>query len=168
MESLKLWDPMNKNTELQPLISEQAIIDIEKQINWAVQSWAKILTWWKRVEWKWYFFEPTVLINVTESTSSFNEEIFWPVASIIKSNSIEESIKLANSSDFWLSACVYWDNTEELKQIAVKLDWWMIFINDTAWSKASLPFWWVKKSGYGKENWPDGLKAFVNKKVVLY
>jgi len=168
MESLKLWDPMNKNTELQPLVSEQAIVDIEKQIERAVKSWAKILTWWKRINWKWFFFEPTVLVNITETTSSFNEEIFWPVASIIKSSNIEESIKLANSSDFWLSACIYWDNTEQLKQIAWKLDWWMIFINQTAWSKASLPFWWIKKSGYGKENWPDGLKAFVNKKVILY
>jgi acyl-CoA reductase-like NAD-dependent aldehyde dehydrogenase len=43
----------------------------------------------------------------------------------------------------------------------------MIFINMTAGSRASLPFWWVKKSWYGKENWPDGLKAFTNKKVVI-
>jgi succinate-semialdehyde dehydrogenase/glutarate-semialdehyde dehydrogenase len=44
----------------------------------------------------------------------------------------------------------------------------MVFINKPAGSKASLPFGWVKKSGYGKENGPEGLKAFTNKKVIVY
>jgi succinate-semialdehyde dehydrogenase/glutarate-semialdehyde dehydrogenase len=44
----------------------------------------------------------------------------------------------------------------------------MVFINKPAWSKASLPFWGVKKSGFGKENGPEGLKAFTNKKVIIY
>jgi len=63
---------------------------------------------------------------------------------------------------------VYGDNADECKAVARKIEGGMIFINQSASSKASLPFGGVKKSGYGKENGPDGLKAFTNKKVVLY
>jgi succinate-semialdehyde dehydrogenase/glutarate-semialdehyde dehydrogenase len=63
---------------------------------------------------------------------------------------------------------VFGDDIEQCKQVAHQLEWGMVFINNAAWSKASLPFGWVKKSGYGKENGPEGLKAFVNKKTVVY
>ena len=168
MGNLVVWDPMLSDTQLQPLSSMWAVEEIERQVEKAVNSWAKLLTWWNKLDMKGYFMSPTVLCDVTPDVSSFNEEIFWPVASVIKSKSIEESIDLANSTDFWLSAVVFWDDYEQLKQVASKLEWWMIFINQKAGSKAFLPFGWVKKSWYGKENWPDWLKAFTNKKVVLY
>lgn len=168
MSSLVIWDPMNENTQVQPLSSEKALTEIEEQVARAVFSGAKITTWWKRLDWKWFFFLPTVLADVTKDTTSFNEEIFGPVASVIKYKSIEEAIELANGSDFGLSAVVVWNDKKKLLEVAKQLDWWMIFINQNAWSKASLPFWWVKKSGYWKENWPDWLKAFTNKKVILY
>lgn len=167
MSKLVVWDPMDSNTQIQPLSSKKAILDIESQVLKAVNSWARITTWWKKLDRKWYFFAPTVLADVTPETSSFNEEIFWPVASIIKVKDIKDAIKLANATDFWLSACVFWDDIEELTNIAKELEWWMIFINSTAASKASLPFGWVKKSGYWKENWPDGILAFTNKKVII-
>jgi succinate-semialdehyde dehydrogenase/glutarate-semialdehyde dehydrogenase len=66
-----------------------------------------------------------------------------------------------------LSAVVIWNDLDEAKGVARKLDWGMVFINNIAWSRASLPFGWVKKSWYGKENWPDWLKAFTNKKVII-
>lgn len=168
MSWLVMWDPMDEKTQLQPLSSLKAINDIEKQINSAVKSWALVTTWWKRVDKKWFFFPATVLANVTKDTSSFNEEIFWPVASVIKYSDIDEAISLANWTDFWLSACVFWNDENETIDVAKKLEWWMIFINNFAGSRASLPFWWVKKSWYWKENWPDWLKAFTNKKVVVY
>jgi succinate-semialdehyde dehydrogenase/glutarate-semialdehyde dehydrogenase len=67
-----------------------------------------------------------------------------------------------------LSAVVFGDDEAQCKQVAHQLEWGMIFINEPAWSKASLPFGWVKKSGYGKENGPEWLKAFTNKKTVVY
>ena len=168
MEWLKIGDPMNSEIELPPLAKLDLVIEIEKQVSKTVLEWAILITGWKRLDRKWYFFAPTVLKDVTSNMTSYKEEIFWPVASIIKSKSIEESIKIANNSDFWLCACVYWDNIEQLKEVAFKIEAGMVFINKQAWSKASLPFGWVKKSGYWKENWQEWLKAFTNKKVILY
>lgn len=168
MSSLVIWNPMDENTQVQPLASKKAIEDIEKQVERAVKSWARITTWWKKIDWKWFFFPPTILADLTKNTSSFNEEIFGPVASVMKYSNLEEAIELANWTDFWLSAVVVWNDESEAIEVWKKLDWWMIFINQNAGSKASLPFGWVKKSGYGKENWPDWLKSFTNKKVIVY
>jgi succinate-semialdehyde dehydrogenase/glutarate-semialdehyde dehydrogenase len=167
MESLIIWDPMDESTQLQPLSSEKAIKDMENQVARAISSGARLITGWKRIERKWFFFEPTILADVTPSVSSFNEEIFGPVASVMKYKTIEEAVELANWSDFGLSAVVVWNDEKEAIEIWKKLDWGMIFINMIAWSRASLPFGWVRKSGYGKENGPDGLKAFTNKKVIV-
>jgi len=82
----------------------------------------------------------------------YNQEIFGPVASIIKSRDIEDSIRIANDSDFGLSACVYGDDEIQCREIADKLEGGMIFINAPAGSQPHLPFGGVKKSGYGKEN----------------
>ena len=167
MESLIVWDPMDEKTQLQPLCSPKAIKDMENQVARAIYSGARLITWWKRVDRKWFFFEATILADVTPSVSSFNEEIFGPVSSVMKYKSIEEAIEFANGTDFWLSAVVIGNDENEAIKIWKKLDWGMIFINMIAWSRASLPFGGVKKSGYWKENWPDGLKAFTNKKVIV-
>jgi len=167
ISELKHWDPMDENTQVQPLASEKAVNEIEKQVQRAVESWAKIETWWEKIEWQWFFFKPTVLSNVTKETSSFHEEIFWPVASVTKYSTTEEAIELANWIDLWLSAVVIWNDEKEAIEVWKQLEWWMIFINQNAASKASLPMWWVKKSWYWKENWPDWLKAFTNNKVII-
>ena len=167
MESLIIWDPMDEKTQLQPLCSPKAIKDMENQVARAISSGARLITWWKKVDRKWFFFLPTILADVTPSVSSFNEEIFGPVASVMKYKLIEEAIEFANGTDFWLSAVVVGNDEKEAIEIWKKLDWGMIFINMIAWSRASLPFGWVKKSGYWKENWPEGLKAFTNKKVIV-
>gem|GEM_PF-1815870 len=85
---------------------------------------------------------------------------------MVKYTSIDEAIAFANGTEFGLSACVFGEESEA-KKVAEKLDGGMIFINSTAASRASLPFGGVKKSGYGKENGPDGLLAFTNKKVII-
>ncbi|QFR39586.1 aldehyde dehydrogenase family protein [Candidatus Gracilibacteria bacterium 28_42_T64] len=165
---LQAGDPMDHSTTIPPLAKKGAVKDIENQVSKTVSEGAELLVGGKAMDRKGFFFAPTVLKNVTADMTSYKEEVFGPVASIIKSSSIEESIKIANDSDFGLCGCVYGDNQEQLIQVASQVETGMIFINKPAGSKASLPFGGVKKSGYGKENGPDGLKAFTNKKVVLY
>lgn len=166
--SLVIWDPSNPETQVWPLAREDLVEEIDKQVQKTISEWASLLAWWKKVWVKWHFYAPTVLADVTPEMTSYKEEVFGPVASIIKVKDLDEAVKTANNSDFWLCGCVYWDDEKELIEIASKIETWMVFINKPAWSKASLPFGWVKKSGYGKENWPEWLKAFTNKKVIVY
>lgn len=168
MESLVIGDPMNSNTQVQPLVTKKALWEIQQQVLSAISTWAKLITWWKSLERTWFFFAPTILADVTPEVTSFHEEIFGPVASVMKYTTIDEAIELCNWTDFWLSAVVVWNDEKKAIEVWKKLDGGMIFINMIAWSRASLPFGWVKKSGYWKENWPDWLKAFTNKKVIVY
>lgn len=168
MDALVVGNPMDITTQIQPLSSAKAFNEVSGQVEKALASGARLIAGGRKIGKLGYFYAPTALADVTMEVSSFHEEIFWPVASLICSQDLEDSIRLANISEFWLSACVYGDNEEQVREIAKKLTGWMIFINQTAGSKASLPFGWVKKSGYGKENGPEGLKAFTNKKVILF
>jgi len=168
MANLKIGDPMSNDAQLSSLATPQIVQEIHKQVQDSVSQWAKLVTWGNILDIDKNIYASTLLIDVTSNMTCYKQEIFWPVASVIRSWSIEESIKIANNNEFWLSAVVYGDDIEQCKSVATQLEWWMIFINQPAWSKASLPFGGVKKSWYGKENGSDGLMAFTNKKVVLY
>ena len=169
MDSQILGDPLESTTTLPPMSSSLLVDEIHDQVQRTIAQGAKLVTGGHRVElWKGNFYAATVLADVTPEMTSAKEEVFGPVASVIKSSSIEESIQIANNNDFGLSAVVFGDDIVQCKEIAHQLEWWMIFVNTPAWSKASLPFGGVKKSGYGKENGPEGLYAFTNKKAVIY
>jgi succinate-semialdehyde dehydrogenase/glutarate-semialdehyde dehydrogenase len=168
MEGLKYWDPMESDTILWPLANAQFAKDVDAQVQKTIEQWATLITWWKILWETGQFYAPTILWDVTKGMLSYDEEVFWPVASIIKSPSIEESIKIANDSQFWLSAVVYWDNPQQCREVAEQLEWGMIFINAPAGSQAHLPFGWVKNSWYGKENGPEWLRSFTNKKAIVY
>lgn len=166
MEWLVLGDPMDAETTLPPIARKELVDAIHQQVTDSIAQGAKLVTWGKRLEGN--FYAPTVLADMTMEMTAAKEEVFGPVASIIRSSSVEESISIANSSDYGLSAVVFGDDIEACKVVADRLQGGMIFINNPAWSKASLPFGWVKKSGYGKENGPEGLRVFTNKKAVVW
>ncbi len=170
MWELKVWDPMQEETQVQPICMQSASDEIDRQVQKTISQWAQCITGWKQIQdsGKGIFYAPTVLADVTENMLSYNEEIFWPVASIIKVKDLNEIIYHANNIDLWLWWCIFWDNHDELVNIAKQIETGMVYINKTVASKAQLPWWGIKKSGYWKENWAEGLKAFTNKKVILY
>lgn len=100
LESLIIGDPMDPETELQPLVNESALRDMTEQVERAIASGARLITGGKRLDRTGYFFAPTILADVTPSVSSFHEEIFGPVASVMSYETLEEAIQFANSTDF--------------------------------------------------------------------
>lgn len=168
MSSMKLWNPMNTDTQIPPMARLDLVDEIDEQVQRSISGWARLICGGKKSGERWEYYEGTVLADVKTGIASYNEEVFGPVASIIKSKDLEDSIRIANDSDFALSAVVYWDDEQQCREIASKLEWGMIFINTGAGSKPHLPFWGPKKSGYGKENGPEWLRAFTNKKVIIY
>jgi len=168
MKSMKIWDPMLAETQIPPMARTDLVDEIHEQVQRSVMQWARLVCGWNKAWSRGEYYEGTVLADVTPEIASYHEEVFGPVASIIKSKNLQDSIRIANDSDFGLSAVVYWDDIEQCREVAGQLEWWMIFVNAGAWSKPHLPFGWVRKSWYGKENGPEGLRAFMNKKVIVY
>ncbi len=168
MNSLRWGNPLDAETQLAPLARPDLVEEVDAQVQMTLFQGARLICGGKKLGERWQFYAPTVLADVTPAMCSYQEEVFGPVASIIKSSSVEESIALANNSHFGLSACVYGDDIAECRKVAESLEAGMIFISAPAGSQAHLPFGGVRKSGYGKENGPEGLRAFTNKKVIVY
>jgi len=168
MASMKMWDPMDASIQIPPMARTDLVDEIDEQVTRSIAEWARLVCGWNKAWERGEYYEGTVLADVKPWIASYNEEVFWPVASIIKSKDLEDSIRIANDSDFALSAVVYGDDETQCREVASKLEGGMIFINAGAGSKPHLPFGWPKKSWYGKENGPEGLRAFTNKKVVVY
>ena len=166
MSGLKVGDPMDKETELGPLSSEEAAVNIEGQIQKAVKEGARVLLGGGRIKRKGAFVEATVLTDVKPNTESFHEELFGPVAVIYRVKDEKEAIELANDSHFGLGGCVFTSDIERGKKVADQIDTGMVFINHPTWTAPDLPFGGVKRSGYGRELSSLGVEEFVNKKLI--
>lgn len=166
MESLVVGDPMNPETQLGPLSSEEALSTILNQIEKAVAQGAKIETGGKKVAIKGNFIQPTIISNITPEMDLYKEEVFGPVASFYVVNNEEEAIKLANDTEFGLGGSVFSRNIERAKNIANQIDSGMVFINHPTKSSTEMPFGGTKRSGYGRELSALGIDEFVNKKLI--
>lgn len=166
MSALKLGDPMDKETQLGPLSSEDALETILKQIEKAVSQGAKIEIGGKKANLKGCFIEPTILSNITPEMELYKEELFGPVASFYKVKNEEEAIKIANDTEFGLGGSIFSKNIERAKNIANQIDSGMVFINHPTKSSTEMPFGGTKRSGYGRELSALGIDEFVNKKLI--
>lgn len=163
---LKVGDPMEKETQVGPLSSEEAAKKIEKQVNDTVKAGAKIVIGGKRISREGAFFEPTILTDIKPGMVAYHEEIFGPVASFYKVKDEKEAIALANDSTFGLGGSVFSQNIDRAIDVASQIETGMIFINEHAASRPDLPFGGTKRSGYGRELSELGIEEFVNKKLI--
>lgn len=166
MSELVVGDPMESTTNLGPLCSEGAAINIANQVKKAVDGGAKILLGGKRVNREGAYMEATILTDILPENPVFYEEFFGPVALFFKVKDEAEAIALANNSPFGLGGSVFTSDIEKGKRVADQIDTGMVFINHPTWTQADLPFGGTKSSGYGREMAELGLDEFVNKKLI--
>ena len=153
---------MDENTGMGPLVSEQALKDIERQVKDAVGKGAKILTGGKRSGNKGFFYEPTVITNTASDMEIVKDEVFGPVAAIIKVKNEEEAIAVANSLEFGLGGSVWTRDIEKGKKIAKRIESGAVFVNSVTRSHPCMPFGGIKESGIGRELGRYGMMEFVN------
>ena len=165
-KDLKVGDPMKKETDVGPLVTEEAREEITRQVEAAVKDGAHLLTGGKPIEGDGWYFEPGVLENIAKESDAYHEEIFGPVAALYKVDGIDAAIKLANDSPFGLGSSVWTtDRTEQDKAIR-EIQAGGTFINAMTTSHPALPFGGIKRSGYGRELAAEGIRAFCNVKTV--
>lgn len=166
MANLKVGDPMNADTELGPLSSEEAAVHLADQVDKAVKAGAKVLLGGKRREGEGAFMQPTILTDIKVDNPAYYEELFGPVASFYRVKDEKAAILLANDSPFGLGGSVFTQDIERGKRVADQIDTGMVFINHPTWTQADLPFGGTKRSGYGRELAELGIDEFVNKKLI--
>lgn len=166
MTKVKVGDPMNKETELGPIAREDLLNELDDQVKQSVAKEAIVLCGGKRIQREGYFYEVTILSNVLPGSPAYDDEIFGPVASLIKAKDEEDAIRIANDSQFGLGASLWTSDKEKAKIIAGKIESGSVFINGMVKSDPRLPFGGIKNSGYGRELSQYGIKEFVNIKTV--
>lgn len=167
MKNTVVWDPMDPSTKIGPLAKEEAIADIDNMIKWSLDIWAKLACGWKRIDRKGYFYEPTVVYDVKPWMPVFDEEVFGPVAAVIKAKDINDAIRLANNSKYGLWCSIFWDNYDDMNYVASKVEVSNVWINKIVTSYPFLPYGWIKNTWYWKELWERWIKTFCNEKVIV-
>ena len=167
LEGFAPGDPMDKQTTLAPLSSEQALKTLLGQVNEAVGHGARVLMGGKRIAGQaGAFMQPTILADVSSASPAYHQEFFGPVALFFRVADEAAAVKLANDSPFGLGGSVFTQDIERGKRVARQIDTGMVFINSGAVSSPELPFGGVKNSGYGRELSGAGIQEFVNKKLI--
>jgi acyl-CoA reductase-like NAD-dependent aldehyde dehydrogenase len=162
---LKMGSQLDEDTDLGPLISEEAAKKVEAAVAGAVKAGAKLLFGGAR---RGAFVEPTVLADVPTSVPLFKEETFGPVAPLVPFDDLDEAIRIANDSPFGLQAAVFTKDVSRAMTVARALEAGGVIVN---WSSAlrseNVPFGGVKLSGHGREALHDTLADMTEQKAIV-
>jgi succinate-semialdehyde dehydrogenase/glutarate-semialdehyde dehydrogenase len=167
MAAKKMGDPFDETNDLGPQASISLRNELHEQVMKSIEKGAKLLLGGVIPESEGAFYPPTVLANVLPGMPAYEEELFGPVAALIKAKNEKEAVRIANDSVFGLGAAVFTNDIKKGERIAAKeLNAGCCFVNDFVKSDPRLPFGGVKESGYGRELSIFGIREFVNIKTV--
>ncbi len=166
MASRVVGDPMDEDTDIGPLASEQQRTDIVELVEDAISNGAVARCGGTVPEGRGWYYPPTVLVGITPAMRIHTEEAFAPVATVYRVDSLDEAIELANATAFGLGANAWTDDRDEQALLISGLDAGMVFINGNVTSYPELPFGGIKTSGYGRELTAHGIREFCNLKAV--
>lgn len=168
VKSLQPGDGLLDGTDLGPLINAQALEKVEKHVIDAVAKGAKIVYGGN----KWdgplngYYFEPTILCDVTDEMLVMNEETFGPVIPLQSFEDEDFAIEKANDTEHGLAAYIFTENLSRSMRVSEKLEYGIIGVNDVFPALAEAPFGGIKQSGIGKEGGHHGMHEFLEMKLV--
>ena len=149
VKTLQMGDPRDPHTVIGPLIRASQCEFIDKRIKSSVAAGARVLTGGGC---KGHYFEPTVLADVVPGMEVFKDELFGPVASVIKANDADHALKLANDTHYGLSSAVLTNDLQLAMKFAMGLEAGMVHINSsTIHDEPHIPFGGVKDSGFSRE-----------------
>lgn len=166
MSDAKMGNPTKEDTYYGPLARIDLRDELHEQVTKTVQQGAKLVLGGKIPVQKGAYYPATILTDVMPGMVGFDDELFGPVAVVIKAKNEEEAIQLANNSKFGLGSGVLTKNIEKGEKIALQLEAGNSFVNKLVASDPRLPFGGIKNSGYGRELANYGIKEFVNAKTV--
>jgi acyl-CoA reductase-like NAD-dependent aldehyde dehydrogenase len=156
--SLRVGDPTEADTQIGPLVNEAAVKRVAEHVEDAVSRGAKLVT---GGEARGRFFPPTVLMDVTPEMRVYSEESFGPVVAIVPVDDVDEAVRVANDTEYGLSAAVFSADINAAMEIARRLETGICHINDaTVNDEPPMPFGGVKHSGWGRFGGRAALEEF--------
>lgn len=166
VEALRLGDPLIEATQIGPMARLDLRDTLHQQVSDSIAQGAVAVTGCKPVEREGFFYQPSILDQVTADTRAWHEELFGPVATVIRAASEADALRIANETPFGLGSSIWSRDTARAEQLAAHIQAGSTFINGMVKSDPRLPFGGVKASGYGRELSRLGMHEFVNAKTV--
>ncbi|MEJ6067987.1 NAD-dependent succinate-semialdehyde dehydrogenase, partial [Psychrobacter sp. 16-Bac2893] len=165
--SKKAGDPMDDSSDLGPLARKDLQEKLHAQVEESVSKGATISVGGKLPEGKGSFYPATILENVKKGQPAYDDELFGPVASLIRAKDQDDALRIANDSRYGLGGAIFSKDEDKAIRLAnEQFDTGMVYINGYGLANPALPFGGVKNSGHGREHGGFGIKEFVNIKGV--
>lgn len=162
-----MGDPNDQNIQLGPLVSSSQRDQVHSQVEESAAKGATIVVGGEIPDGTGWFYPATALVDVEPGQPAYDDEIFGPVASIIKAKDDEDAMRIANESRYGLGGGIFSKDVDRaVKMASTHFDTGMININTYTIASPDMPFGGVKDSGYGREHGEVGLKEFVNVKSI--
>jgi len=170
MASFPAGHGLDDKVTVGPLIDQQALDKMQRQVDDAVAKGATVTTGGTRLTEdgldKGLFWAPTVLTNVTEDMLIYREETFGPMVPVIEFDDDDDVVAMANDTAYGLAAYVYTPNLSKAWKTAEALQFGMIGVNDINPTSAAVPFGGIKESGLGREGAREGILEYLDSKVL--
>jgi len=167
VEKQVVGDPLDPKTTIGPLVRDDSRNTIINQLGQSSLRGAKVLHGGNVPQQMGYFFNPTVVGDVTPDMPISREEVFGPIAPILAVRNFTEAISFANDTEFGLGASIWSEKFAKENNVAKDIHAGMVFINSMVISDPRIPFGGIKNSGVGRELSNYGIKEFVNIKSVI-
>lgn len=166
VEKLRVGDPLSPETDIGPMVNENGLIEVDRQVNASAKMGARVLVGGHRLDRKGFFYAPTVLGNITRDMPVMTEEVFGPVAPIFVVADADEAVEVANSTEFGLGASVWTQDRTKAEKLCRQIQSGVVTVNNVVASDPRVPFGGVKKSGIGRELGRYGMMEFTNVKTI--
>lgn len=163
-----LGDGLDPETTVGPLINARQLDRVDQLVSSSVDGGATVLVGGTRPDRAGYFYEPTVITDVTADLPIHTEEIFGPVMPVSSFDDLDAVIARANATDYGLAAYVYTRDMATAFKVSEELEFGMIAINDWLPSAPEAPFGGFKQSGLGRESGHEGILEYVEPKTRFF
>ncbi|GAB3197884.1 NAD-dependent succinate-semialdehyde dehydrogenase [Nocardioides hungaricus] len=166
MAALRVGPGTSDDTEVGPLVNEEAAVSVHSLVSGAVAAGARVVTGGSRPDREGFYYEPTVLLDVPLGAEILGEEIFGPVAPIITFTDEADAIAMANDTEYGLVSYVYTRDLARGLRVSERLDSGMVGLNRGLVSDPAAPFGGTKQSGIGREGGHEGMLDYLESKYV--
>jgi succinate-semialdehyde dehydrogenase/glutarate-semialdehyde dehydrogenase len=166
MKAVKVGDPMEAGTDIGPQARTDLRDEMHAIVTQAIAEGARPLLGCTVPEGKGAFYPVSILAEVKTSNVAAREEIFGPVAVVMRADTADHAVEIANDSRFGLGASLWTRSEAQVERLVPRIEAGAVFVNGMVKSDPRLPFGGVKTSGYGRELGLEGIRAFVNVKTV--
>jgi len=166
VEKLQHGDPSAEGTTLAPMARTDLRDELHEQVTDSLAAGAVAVTGCEPIPGDGAFYRPSIIDRVRPGIRAYEEELFGPVAIVIRARDEDEAVRIANDSRFGLGGSVWTRDSARGERVARRLECGAAFVNSLVKSDPRLPFGGVKASGYGRELSQHGIREFVNAKTI--